>query len=130
MLRRMCLQFVRTSHNFSLWLVDVLCLNRTEIVARSYGNRKVSADFNWKCDVRKEFLQFLSEPLRSPYDHRLMFSPHINIYDRAVTTQSSQGLDTMLLTTCLRATVSCCLKKIVKWQSITTRTDSPRGPKN
>ena len=44
-IRRMCL---RASYDFfALSFVDVLSQNRMEIVGRSYGNRRVSADFKW-----------------------------------------------------------------------------------
>ena len=42
----------------ALALVDVPSQYRTEIVVKSYGNRRVSAHFNWKSDGRQE------EPLR------------------------------------------------------------------
>ena len=51
--------FIRASHDFLLCrlsFVDVLIQKRAW---RLYGGRRVSADFEWTCDVRAESLDVL-----------------------------------------------------------------------
>ena len=74
-LRRMCLQFMRASSDF----VHVLSQNRTEIVGRSYGNRKVSAEFKWK-SYRAHAMSVRSpyETMWSPYDRRTDIVPKLS----------------------------------------------------
>ena len=63
--------------------VDVLSQNCTEIVGKSYGNRRVSIHFKVETvqnpyGVREESLRFLTEHLRSRYDRDTIFVPKLS----------------------------------------------------